>query len=239
MKLRIKKIIIPMALLLFMGLGCTRTDTDIAIDFLTEWAVQEGILNEDGSPTLKTAADATIDSSTGDPQTDAALDAGERVVESIKKADVQLDKANQVLGTDPPNTEKALDHVDQATKIRPNDWYIRNQRATLLAEVGRDAQKDAARADKSCDVYGGHRKVECESRVYEHRAQLLEDSIARQIRSGRKVKCTTYELQAVTYDRLSSVSAGRVKSSADIESYYQAGKRAQAQASQPGVTCAP
>ncbi|MDA2936369.1 hypothetical protein MYX06_04090 [Patescibacteria group bacterium AH-259-L05] len=235
MKLRIKKIIIPMALLLFIGAGCTRSDKDLAIGFLMDWAVSQGIINEDGSPTWSTLARSTLGTSTGDPQTDAAIDAGV-VAKSIKDSDEQIDQADQALANDQPDREKALDHLNQAAKIRPDDWYIRNQRATVLAETGKDPQKDTTRADKSCDKLADRSQRRCLERVYANRAEFVEASIARQIRSRGKVKCTTYELQAATYKELGRY---RLTPFEVGDTYFDAYQRAQTQASQPGVTCAP
>ena len=138
------------ALVLLGGLltGCDEGMAELFLEMAIEWADENNLISVDaeGNPSVNTgqiiayeaqrAGNALIGRgyTTGDSQLDAALDAG-AVVKSVRDADnLANDGAQQ--------RDPAL--IEQAIKIRPNDWQYHEQlSAVYLATGDPEAAADA------------------------------------------------------------------------------------------------
>lgn len=192
-------ILLPCTLILS---GCLQSDKDLVIAFLLDWAKQKGILDDQGNPTPKavgyTLAGGYI--STGDPAVDAALDAG-AAIDGVKKADKKLKEANDELKKDPPDVKKAAETVDNALKDRPEDWMLRNNQLVLRTELGEgNTVKDLGSSGAANNQCGGDQN--CLIRLYQNRAQLVDDSIDRQNSQGVRPNCDSYNLGIQTHQQL-------------------------------------
>lgn len=97
--------------------------------------------------------------------------------------------------------EKAVRHFSDALRVRPNDPYLRSQRAIAYLESGMPgiSQYDLAEAENDA-CSGGTDKGEC-ILFRESLVTRLNGSMARQGRTGIPL-CDTYYLQAYNYEWL-------------------------------------
>jgi hypothetical protein len=91
--------------------GCTPEDRETAWDLFVGW------LGENGTSAFL--------GSTGDSETDAALNPGE-VLKDIKQADEHMEKARK---------NQDVHEAMKAVRLRPKDWTYRLSAATLMLEV--------------------------------------------------------------------------------------------------------
>jgi len=126
-------------LLPLMLTACEPSDTEFLVEIGLEYAQEKGILNEDGSPNMLTMG-AYLLGGTGDPEVDAALDAG-MVVRSLEDAD-RLAQEGAEEG-DPSKIQAAINS-------RPGDWSYREQHAALLLSEGNleDAEASFSESDR-------------------------------------------------------------------------------------------
>lgn len=119
--------------------ACTSQDWHDLVDFGRMWAQSHDILNEDGSPNLVTIGVREFGGTTGDEQTDAAIDAG-KVVKNYEEAEKLNEEA--INEGDPEKMKAAID-------LRPGEFrYYNNRGAMLLDTDERAARKDFADADR-------------------------------------------------------------------------------------------
>lgn len=97
-------------------LGCEEGDIAVAKDFVTQWALDHPVQ----------IAKAKVGLDTGDNLVDAAV-GGYEAIEGIKKADELMDE-----GRDKSDPAK----MDEALKLRPNDWTYQLSRADLALRMG-------------------------------------------------------------------------------------------------------
>lgn len=133
------KLIFLLILLGFLGLGLTACEAeDVAFlqAMAEEWAQAKNInpTNADGSINFGGLVNAgtSLLGGSGDPETDAAVQAG-AVIESIKAAD---DSANKALAI------QDLKSADDAIKQRPNDYHYHVVRGVVLLANGSPADAE-------------------------------------------------------------------------------------------------
>jgi hypothetical protein len=117
--------------------ACDPEDQEFLIDMGIEWAVQHQVLTEDGGINWKTVGTKAILGTTGDPEADAALEAG-LVVKTMETADDLAQTGAQ---------EGDLGKIESAINMRPGDWSYREQQGALLL-----AQGDTEAADQAFAV---------------------------------------------------------------------------------------
>ncbi len=221
--------------LLLTGSGCDQSDTGLVIDFLNEWAKSKGIMNEKGSPTPAAIGHVLFGASTGDDEADAAIDAG-TVVKSIRDADKLTNKANVALNKNPPDRTEALKDLDAAVKLRPNDWYVRNRRSVLLAEMGKaesDNGPDVASVDNACGLDSNSNR-DCRAKIYQDRLNLLHESSGRQSTGNSLVSCYTVDEELNNASVLISLYQN---DPVRAQPYKEIHARAELMGRKPGVTC--
>jgi hypothetical protein len=91
--------------------ACTPEERDLAWEIFMEWS--------DGR------SGSALAGSTGDPEADAALDAG-HAIRDIKKADDHMQNAVE---------NEDVHEAGKAIELRPNDWTYRLRTATLMLQV--------------------------------------------------------------------------------------------------------
>lgn len=130
-------LLLSLALLLPLLLSaCESSDTEFLVEIGLEYAQEKEILNEDGSVNMMTMG-AYLLGGTGDPEVDAALDAG-LVVKTLEDADrLALEGAE----------EGDTDKIEAAINSRPDDWSYREQQAALLMSEGNLEDAEAAFAE--------------------------------------------------------------------------------------------
>ena len=103
--------VVFVCLLVTIVAGCTPEDREIAWDLFVGW------LGENSTSAFL--------GSTGDPETDAALNPG-KVLQDIKQADEHMEKARE---------NEDVHEAMKAVRLRPKDWTYRLSTATLMLEV--------------------------------------------------------------------------------------------------------
>lgn len=106
--------------------SCDPEDVDFLAELAVEYAQGKGILNEEGDLKWRTLVTYGVAGTTGDRETDAALQAGV-VVKGMESAD---ELAQQ--GAEEGDPKK----IQSAINIRPGDWSYREQHAALLMAQG-------------------------------------------------------------------------------------------------------
>jgi hypothetical protein len=106
--------------------ACEESDTEFLLDLAIEFAQEKGLLNADGSPNLGTMGQYALFGTTGDPEADAALDAG-FVVKNLEDADQLAQEGAE---------EGDMNKINAAINARPGDWSYREQQAALLMAQG-------------------------------------------------------------------------------------------------------
>ena len=191
--------------LLFLT-ACEQSDIDIVLGFLQDWSVEKGITDEEGNPTTKAIKRGLAGDwySTGDPEVDAAIDAG-IVVKNVRNNDKLSNEAKNQLAKNPPDRNAALGNLDEAIKNRPDDWYYRTQRSVLRTEIGdpKGAENDYQASSQGC----GNNQY-CRKRLWETRIQLLKESEERQRRTDGMPRCDTFLELSDAYDVMSRQHAG-------------------------------
>lgn len=128
--------------LMLLGGGCSQSDTSLVIDFFNSWAQTRGITDKNGNPTASSIWYVATGQTTGNDQTDAAIDAGQ-VIKSIKDADAKVAKADVALAKKPPDNVTAMANIDSALTGRPKDQTIRTRKGVLLLETGQGSKAAA------------------------------------------------------------------------------------------------
>ncbi len=122
------------------AVGCTAEEKVLASDFFTSY-FESRLLGQEGG-WLKAARLATTGKS-GDPTTDAALEA-KKAIESINKADGLAEKADEA--RDKGDFTKADEHLRSAIDTRPHDYTYRVKLHVLAIEAGWEDPGDVAGA---------------------------------------------------------------------------------------------
>lgn len=158
MRPSLKKIIATCGILLFVGSSCAKSDVSLLVDFVNGWLESRGIVDEKGNPTAQSigivAGGGYI--SSGDETTDAVTQAG-GVVNSIKDADKQLEKADEAMAKVPPDTDAALAAANAAEKMRPKDQHVRHKKGLILMQSGNaeEAAKYSMARSVTCEIIPG------------------------------------------------------------------------------------
>lgn len=201
--------------LLFMVVlfsGCSGEDRALVSAFARSWAEAHGVISADGTPTIAAAGRVLFGSSTGDEVADAAIDAGQ-VVRSMNAADAHMREAEFHMEDRPPSHSRALDEMNGAVSMRPDDWEVRNRRAAIRLTTGdvEGARKDFEHARSLCET--NH----CQKRQLENKLQVLRGSLDRQKDHDGTVQCETYTELERTYREIETVDDNRY----NHESYRQ------------------
>ncbi|NOS67258.1 MAG: hypothetical protein HOO67_02740 [Candidatus Peribacteraceae bacterium] len=143
---------IGVALLALPLAACEKSDTDVVVDFMQSWMKDKGILDADGKPTLQAGIVATGFGTTGDDRVDAAVQAG-TMLQSLHKADKLVDEAGDAMMGRPRDSDLALNKMNAAIDMRPDDWSYLNRRGVVHMENGnkKAAQADFAAAITTCN----------------------------------------------------------------------------------------
>jgi len=195
------KIIFLSLLMIFILSGCSQSDWSDLADFAKEWALEHEVLTCKTKvpifgeitlpipiPSDKTNKRLEQGASTGDPDADAVIDAGS-VVYNFSQAEKLSKEAKD---------KKDITKVDQAIKIRPNEFRYYNQKgAMLFNDINQidKAMENFEKADKIARSYGTAYEVRnLESRIGYLRKQMdiLEDQLSKKL------------ISQLTYDQLSS-----------------------------------
>jgi hypothetical protein len=142
-----KLLLATIGLLLMIGVGCTDADVDRVIHFVKLWLIVNNVTDEDGNPSAGAMAFVATGGfiPTGSPDGDAIVGAG-NAVRNIARADEQLGRADEAMAKIPPDTQAAINAVDEAERLRPNDPHVRHRRGVILLQSG---NVDAARNNLS------------------------------------------------------------------------------------------
>ncbi len=123
------KCTVLLCVILIFSTGCTRQDWLDLVDIGRAWAQANNILDENGSPTGSTLTRVVSSRigigepiSTGNETNDALIDAG-LVIKDFNKAEKLSEESFN---------EHDISKIDEAIKIRPQDYSYRNQRGALL-----------------------------------------------------------------------------------------------------------
>lgn len=106
--------------------ACDPGDRDFLIEMGKEWATEHKVMTEDGGINWVTAGEKVLFGTTGDPEADAALDAG-LVVHTLETAD-NLAQEGAESGD--------MDKIQTAIGMRPGDWSYHEQKGALLLAQG-------------------------------------------------------------------------------------------------------
>jgi hypothetical protein len=145
-----RRVAVLFVLLLLGGLltGCDEGMAELLLEMAIEWADEKNLLSvdADGNPSVNTGQIIAYEAqragswlrgegySTGDSELDAALDAGQ-VVKTVRDADNLANDGAQ---------KRDPELIEQAIKIRPNDWQYQEQlSAVYLATGDPEAAADA------------------------------------------------------------------------------------------------
>lgn len=133
---------------------------DLAAEMAAEWAVERNLVTEDGELNEIQIGiylgQQYFMGTTGDPQLDAALNAGQ-VVRGVNSAD-------DLAARGAADGDLAL--IDQAIEQRPGDWSYRDQRGALLMEQG--------------NIDEGWRELEAAERMVQERINAGGDCVVLQ-----------------------------------------------------------
>ncbi|MBI4329135.1 MAG: hypothetical protein HY685_04635 [Chloroflexi bacterium] len=203
--------LVPLVLLSlsFLGAECSAADRKFFIDFAKEWAEEKGVLDKDGNLTLDAIARVGLGVSTGNPNTDAAIDAGV-VAKNIKEADDAADKGWGELSEG--HEIAAEKNLDVAVRLRPRDWSYRNQRAAIEINLAGSHAQTAPNDLKEAEslACGDPAKPKPNTytcrQMYEDRARMFGE-VALYQPPGEKPFCRVYEEQADAYTSLMRLAA--------------------------------
>ena len=137
------------AAVLATATGCTVSDKQLLVVLVEEWARSKNMnpTNEDGSlnpigagNALLSGAKNALGWSSGDDEIDAVLNA-KRVLDNLAKADKLVNEGRK---------EGDASKIDEAIKLRPDDWSYRSARVALALQAG-----DLATAKRQLAVVKG------------------------------------------------------------------------------------
>ncbi len=146
------KCTVLLCVILIFSTGCTRQDWLDLVDIGRAWAQANNILDENGSPTGSTLTRVVSSRigigepiSTGNETNDALIDAG-LVIKDFNKAEKLSEESFN---------EHDISKIDEAIKIRPQDYSYRNQRGALLFfDDDPSAQAEFDKADELAQSMG-------------------------------------------------------------------------------------
>lgn len=218
---------LPLAALLFVGSGC---ETDDILEIL------EITHNVD-------AVDATknlLGASTGDKTKDAVLDSVNSM-NNIKKSKGLEDEAETALARQPPDTATALQKIDAALKLTPDDWSLKNKQMIAQAEMGGKTPTLNHPAHLCPEDKRGDVQNRCLFSSIKERSALLAESVARQKRNDQLVSCATQESLQRHYEFLGRLVPDELAklgyNDEQGEQFRNMAMTAEAAAKSPGVTC--
>ncbi len=197
-------VIISMTLLSLSVTACDPGDAEFLIDMGMEWATEHKVLNEDGSPNMGSVLKRTFGGSTGNPQADAALDAG-IVVKTLETAD-DIAQAGAESGD--------MSKIQAAIGLRPGDWSYREQEGALLLAAGDKEGADQAFAQSNQLVQERiHDYASCKNlnlNMLRHREQALLTQLNRQPTGDleRRLMSVRNEIAMLEMDNPLSMCAG-------------------------------
>lgn len=176
-------------LLMGSGSGCGKSDVQDLMEIL---AGSQGIgAVEYGEHLLGTG--------TGDKGKDELLETAE-VMEKIKKAKELEDAAAASMAESPPDSAKAAKALDDAIALRPDDWGLRNQLATLHAEQGRETAGEFANSSFRCEGRPEPERLRCWDRNSLDQVYRLELSVERMKGRDKTVPCAVYKALVQSYE---------------------------------------
>lgn len=125
--------------------GCQRQDLYDVMNIARGWAIEHGLLDEEGKPEAFTIGMRVMGGSTGDDAADAVIDGG-MVVRNFGKAEALRDQGFK---------NKDITKIDQAIQMRPGEFRYHNDRASLLLEAGKVKEAEAE-MEKASEIAKGH-----------------------------------------------------------------------------------
>ncbi len=201
-----------LSIMMLTGAGCSSGDTDLVLDFLKEWGRSRGVLDDKGGPTAGAIWYAATGGSTGDPQADAAIDAG-LIVKSVKDTDKKLADADVALAKNPPDYTVAGTKINSAIQARPNDWVVRNHKAMYMLETGSSMDQAGpylSSRSSYCNLNTTPlptpaRLESCDKQSY---AQLeaITHATARATEAHKKPRCGLLQAQIEAYSQIDSIN---------------------------------
>ena len=194
-------VFISIILLSLISTACDPEDRDFLIEMGKEWAIEHKVLTEEGGIDFVTAGQKVLFGTTGDPEADAALDAG-LVVHTLETADNLAQKGAE---------EGDMEKIQAAIGMRPGDWSYHEQKGALLLGQGDQAGAEQAFAASNALVLervnnGG----DCSSyalNMLRHREQALLTQLNRNPSAELELR-----LQSVRFE-ISNLESGNALSS--------------------------
>jgi hypothetical protein len=161
-KLRTRATILLLAVCILTLSGCGAKDWADLIDIGKLWLTAHGLADSQGNPDKVAIVKGTI-LGTGDPETDAVLEAGQ-VIKNYQEAEKLFDE-----GMNDAYTKKDFTKIDAAINLRPGEYRYHSQRGMANMKNGNydAALKDFDEGDALAAKFGKSAQLQAnDTRIY-------------------------------------------------------------------------